>query len=223
MLGFYALSLAAFVGACLTTVIVYRLSMRNGKTIITTLLLSGIAINALAGAFTGLLTYVANDEQLRTITFWSLGSLGGASWETVTGILPFILIPVFVLPFLSKSLNALALGDAQALHMGVDVVTVKRIIMVLATIAVGASVAVAGVIGFIGLIIPHILRMTFSSDHRLVIPGSALLGAALLSLADLLARTIVVPAELPIGILTALIGTPVFLYIIITERNKTKV
>jgi len=223
MLGFYALSLAAFVGACLTTVIVYRLSMRNGKTIITTLLLSGIAINALAGAFTGLLTYVANDEQLRTITFWSLGSLGGASWETVTGILPFILIPVFALPFLSKSLNALALGDAQALHMGVDVVMVKRIIMVLATIAVGASVAVAGVIGFIGLIIPHILRMTFSADHRLVIPGSALLGAALLSLADLLARTIVVPAELPIGILTALIGTPVFLYIIITERNKTKI
>ncbi|MDO7743307.1 MAG: iron ABC transporter permease [Pedobacter sp.] len=223
MLGFYALSLAAFVGACLTTVIVYRLSMRNGKTIITTLLLSGIAINALAGAFTGLLTYLANDEQLRTITFWSLGSLGGASWETVTGILPFILIPVFALPFLSKSLNALALGDAQALHMGVDVVMVKRIIMVLATIAVGASVAVAGVIGFIGLIIPHILRMTFSADHRLVIPGSALLGAALLSLADLLARTIVVPAELPIGILTALIGTPVFLYIIITERNKTKI
>ena len=223
MLGFYALSLAAFVGACLTTVIVYRLSMRNGKTIITTLLLSGIAINALAGAFTGLLTYLANDEQLRTITFWSLGSLGGASWETVTGILPFILIPVFGLPFLAKSLNALSLGDAQALHMGVDVVMVKRIIMVLATIAVGASVAVAGVIGFIGLIIPHILRMTFSSDHRLVIPGSALLGAALLSLADLLARTMVVPAELPIGILTALIGTPVFLYIIITERNKTKI
>jgi len=223
ILGFYALSLAAFVGACLTTVIVYRLSMRNGKTIITTLLLSGIAINALAGAFTGLLTYLANDEQLRTITFWSLGSLGGASWETVMGILPFILIPVLGLPFLSKSLNALALGDAQALHMGVDVVMVKRIIMVLATIAVGASVAVAGVIGFIGLIIPHILRMTFSADHRLVIPGSALLGAALLSLADLLARTIVVPAELPIGILTALIGTPVFLYIIITERNKTKI
>jgi len=223
MLGFYALSLAAFVGACLTTVIVYRLSMRNSKTIITTLLLSGIAINALAGAFTGLLTYVANDEQLRTITFWSLGSLGGASWETVIWILPFILIPVLGLPFLSKSLNALALGDAQALHMGVDVVMVKRIIMVLATIAVGASVAVAGVIGFIGLIIPHILRMTFSADHRLVIPGSALLGAALLSFADLLARTIVVPAELPIGILTALIGTPVFLYIIITERNKTKI
>ncbi|WP_245735163.1 FecCD family ABC transporter permease [Pedobacter hartonius] len=223
VMGFYALSLAAFTGACITTGIVYRLSVRNGKTVITTLLLSGIAINALAGAFTGLLTYMATDEQLRTITFWSLGSLGGASWATVTGLLPFILIPLAGLPFLAKSLNALALGDAEALHMGIDVIMIKRIIILLATMAVGASVAVAGIIGFIGLIVPHILRMTFTADHRLVVPGSAILGAALLSLADLVARTIVVPAELPIGILTALIGTPVFLYIIITERNKNKI
>jgi iron complex transport system permease protein len=222
-IGFYALSLAAFTGACITTVIVYKLSMRNGRTEINTLLLSGIAINALAGAFTGLLTYMATDEQLRTITFWSLGSLGGASWETVTGILPFILLPVAGLPFLAKSLNALALGDAQALHMGIDVLTVKRVVIVLATIAVGSSVAVAGMIGFIGLIIPHLIRMTFTADHRLVLPGSAILGAALLTLADLLARTIVAPAELPIGILTAMVGTPVFLYIIISERNKNKI
>lgn len=221
-IGLYALSVAAFTGACITTLIVYRLSIRNGKTVVTTLLLSGIAINALSGAFTGLLTYIASDEQLRTITFWSLGSLGGASWATVEGILPFILIPLLGLPFLAKSLNALALGDAQALHMGVDILIVKRIIIVLATIAVGAAVAVAGTIGFIGLIVPHILRMSCSADHRLVIPGSAILGAALLTLADLLARTIVTPAELPIGILTAMIGTPVFLYIIITDRNKNK-
>jgi iron complex transport system permease protein len=222
-MGFYALSLAAFTGACITTSIVYRLSVRNGRTVTTTLLLAGIAINAMAGAFTGLLTYLATDEQLRTITFWSLGSLGGASWATVTGILPFILIPVIGLPMLAKSLNALALGDAEALHMGIEVRQLKRIIIVLATIAVGASVAVAGTIGFIGLIVPHMIRMTFTADHRLVIPGAAILGAVLLTLADLLARTIVVPAELPIGILTALIGTPVFLYMIITERNKNKI
>lgn len=222
MLGFYALSLAAFGGACMTTAVVYRLSTRQGKTITLTLLLSGIAINALAGSFIGLLTYIATDDQLRTITFWSLGSLGGASWETVLGLLPFILVPVLVLPFMAKSLNALALGDAEALHMGVDVRKLKRKIIVFATMAVGASVAVAGVIGFIGLIIPHILRMVFNADHRLVIPGSALLGAVLLTLADLVARTLVAPAELPIGILTALIGTPVFLYIIITGRNKNK-
>jgi len=222
-MGFYALSFAAFAGACITTTVVYRLSVRNGRTVTTTLLLSGIAINALAGAFTGLLTYMATDEQLRTITFWSLGSLGGASWATVTGLLPFIVIPVAGLPLMAKSLNALALGDAEALHMGIDVRHLKRVIIVLATVAVGASVAVAGTIGFIGLIVPHILRMTFTADNRLVIPGSAILGATLLTLADLLARTIVVPAELPIGILTALIGTPVFLYIIITERNKNKI
>lgn len=221
-LGFYSLSIAAFTGACLTTIIIYRLSMKNGKTVTSTLLLVGIAINALTGSITGLLTYMATDEQLRTITFWSLGSLGGASWETVTGLLPFIAIPVFGLPFLAKSLNVFALGDAQALHMGIDVKIIKRSIILLATMAVGASVAVAGMIGFIGLVIPHVIRMAFTADHRLVIPGSAILGAALLTLADLTARTIVAPAELPIGILTALIGTPVFLYIIITERNKNK-
>jgi iron complex transport system permease protein len=220
VIGFYALSLASFIGAGLTTMLVYRIAMRNGKTIITTLLLGGIAINALAGAFIGLLTYMATDAQLRNITFWSLGSLGGASWPTVTTLLPFVLIPVFGLPFLAKSLNALALGESQAMHMGVNVKVVKRIIIAMATMAVGASVAVAGMIAFIGLIIPHILRMTFTADHRLVVPGAALLGAALLTIADLIARTVVAPAELPIGILTAMIGAPVFIYIIITERNK---
>lgn len=220
LVGFYALSIAAFIGAGLTTALVYRMAMRNGKTIITTLLLGGIAINALAGAFTGLLTYMATDAQLRNITFWSLGSLGGASWPTVTTLLPFVLIPICGLPFLAKSLNALALGESQAMHMGVNVKMVKRMIIGLATMAVGASVAVAGMIAFIGLIIPHILRMTFTADHRLVIPGAAILGAALLTLADLIARTVVAPAELPIGILTAMIGAPVFIYIIITERNK---
>lgn len=219
-LGFYALSIAAFIGAALTTMLVYRMAMRHGKTIITTLLLGGIAINALAGAFTGLLTYMATDAELRNITFWSLGSLGGASWASIYGLLPFVMIPVIVLPFMAKSLNALALGESQAMHMGINVRVVKMLVVGLATMAVGASVAVAGIIGFIGLIIPHILRMTFTSDHRLVIPGSALLGATLLILADLIARTIVAPAELPIGILTAVIGTPVFIYIIITERNK---
>ena len=220
VIGFYALSLASFIGAGLTTMLVYRIAMRNGKTIITTLLLGGIAINALAGAFIGLLTYMATDAQLRNITFWSLGSLGGASWPTVTTLLPFVLIPVFGLPFLAKSLNALALGESQAMHMGVNVKVVKRIIIAMATMAVGASVAVAGMIAFIGLIIPHILRMSFTADHRLVVPGAALLGAALLTMADLIARTVVAPAELPIGILTAMIGAPVFIYIIITERNK---
>ncbi|PTS99240.1 Fe3+-siderophore ABC transporter permease [Pedobacter sp. HMWF019] len=219
-LGSYALSISAFIGAGITTMIVHRIAMKNGKTNITSLLLSGIAINALAYAFIGLLTYLASDAQLRNITFWNLGSLGGANWQSVSILLPFVLIPLVALPFLSKSLNTLALGESQAIHMGVAVKQIKTFVVVLSTMAVGASVAVAGTIGFIGLIIPHILRMAFTSDHRLVIPGSALLGAALLTLADLVARTIVSPAELPIGILTAMIGTPFFIYIIISERNK---
>src|SRR5690606_37538215 len=149
--GYYALAIAAFIGACVTTFMVYRLAVGNGKADITTLLLAGIAINALAGSFTGLLTYIATDEQLRNITFWSLGSLGGASWKSITGILPFILIPLITLPLFSKSLNTLSLGESQAGHMGINVILLKKIVIVLATLGVGASVAVSGMIGFIGL------------------------------------------------------------------------
>ncbi|WP_257657647.1 FecCD family ABC transporter permease [Parapedobacter lycopersici] len=220
LFGYYALSVAAFVGACITTFIVYRLAVGKGKADITTLLLAGIAINALAGSFTGMLTFISTDQELRDITFWNLGSLGGASWKTVTGILPFTLISLCTLPFFSKALNALALGESQAGHMGIQVNLLKKLVIVLATLGVGASVAVSGMISFVGLVTPHILRMAFSADHRLVIPGSALLGASVLVLADLIARTIVAPAELPIGILTALIGTPVFIYIIMAERKR---
>lgn len=218
--GYYALAIAAFAGACVTTFVVYRLAVGNGRADITTLLLAGIAINALAGSFTGLLTYMATDDQLRNITFWTLGSLGGASWSTLSGIVPFVAVSLVVLPFFAKPLNALALGESQAGHMGINVGLIKKLIIVTATLGVGASVAVSGMIGFIGLVIPHILRMAFSADHRLVLPGSALLGAIVLVLADVVARTIFTPAELPIGILTAIIGAPVFIYIILVERRK---
>lgn len=222
LFGYYALSIAAFSGACITTFVVYRLAMSKGRADITTLLLAGIAINALAGSFTGLLTYIADDAQLRNITFWSLGSLGGASWKTVSAILPFVGVSLVALPVFSKPLNALALGEAQAGHMGIHVGLLKKAVIVLATLGVGAAVSVSGMIGFIGLVIPHILRMAFSADHRLVIPGSALAGASVLVLADVVARTLVAPAELPIGILTAIIGAPVFIYIITVERRKRR-
>ncbi|MEN0054641.1 MAG: iron chelate uptake ABC transporter family permease subunit [Mucilaginibacter sp.] len=218
--GYYALAVAAFFGAFITTLTVYRLAIHQGKTVVTALLLTGIAIDALAFAFTGLLTYLSTDEQLRNITFWSLGSLGGASWISFSSVLPFILIPLFGLPFMAKALNGIALGEVQAGHMGINVNRTKRTIIILATMAVGASVAVAGVISFIGLVIPHILRMAFGSDHRLVLPGSAILGAIALTLADLISRTIVAPAELPIGIVTALGGSPVFIYMIISQLKK---
>jgi len=221
LLGYYALSLVAFLGACGTTLLVYRLARVAGQSVVTTMLLAGIAINALAGALTGLLTYLATDDQLRTITFWSLGSLGGASWTTVLALLPFTGVVLVGLPRLAKSLNLLSLGESQATMLGVNLTGLKRQVIVLSTLAVGTSVAVAGIIGFVGLVIPHLIRLVAGADHRRVLIGSALGGAIVLTGADALARTIVAPAELPIGILTALLGTPVFLWMLINERTRS--
>jgi iron complex transport system permease protein len=223
VLGIYALSVVAFAGACVTAFLVYRIARMAGKDVITTMLLTGIAINALSGALTGIMTYLATDEQLRNITFWSLGSLGGASWASVLGILPFTIVALVGIPRLAKSLNLLALGESQASMLGVNLKSIKRQVIIFSTMAVGTSVAVAGIIGFVGLVIPHLIRMGAGSDHRRVLTGSALGGAIVLTLADSLARTIVAPAELPIGILTALIGTPVFLWILFRERRRAGV
>ncbi|MBE8713766.1 Fe3+-siderophore ABC transporter permease [Sphingobacterium sp. KB22] len=218
--GYYALAIAAFVGAVLTTFIVYRFSVKNGRTDVTSLLLIGIAINALVGAFTGLLTYIASDEQLRNITFWSLGSLGGANWKTVSALLPFSIISIVGLLLFGKTLNAISLGESQAEHLGFSLHKSKKLIILFAAIGVGAAVAVSGIISFIGLVVPHILRMSVTGNNRFVLPASAILGACILVAADLIARTIVAPTELPIGILTAIIGVPVFLYIIFKERKR---
>ncbi|WP_317194771.1 FecCD family ABC transporter permease [Hymenobacter telluris] len=222
-LGFYVLAVAAFLGACGTTLLVYRLSRESGRAVVGTMLLAGIAVNSLAGALTGLLTYAATDEQLRSITFWGLGSLGGASWPTVLGVLPLLALPILLLPRLGKSLNLLALGEEQAAHLGLPVTRLKRQLIVLATLAVGTSVAVAGTIGFLGLVVPHLVRLAAGPDHRVVLPGAALGGALVLTLADMLARTVVAPAELPIGILTALLGAPVFLWILLREKRQRRV
>lgn len=220
--GYYLLSAAAFFGALATALLVYKLASRNGVAQVTTLLLTGIAINALTFAFTGLLTYLSTDEQLRNLTFWSLGSLGGASWISVICVLPFILVPAFVLPVLGKAFNALSLGEVQAGHMGFNVNRIKYGVILLAAMAVGASVAVAGIIGFVGLVVPHMLRLGFGADNRMVLPASAMLGAVVLTLADLISRTIVAPAELPIGIVTALAGSPVFIYMISSQLKKNQ-
>lgn len=219
--GDFALMLAAFLGGVTTTLIVYRLATSGGRTSVPTMLLAGIAINALSGAGIGLLTYIATDEQLRDITFWSLGSLGRATWVTIGGMLPFILAAVIPLPFLARALNAFLLGENEAVHLGIDVERVKTWIIVLVALAVGASVAVTGIIGFVGLIVPHLIRMVAGPDHRTLLPASALLGASLLVGADLFARTVAVPAEVPIGIVTALIGGPCFLWLLLRDRAKT--
>lgn len=218
-LNFYALNLAAFAGAIITTLFIFRIARTGGQAAISTMLLAGIAVRALCESVTGLMTYLANNEQLRSITFWSLGSLGGASWQTVTGVAPFIIIPLIMLPRLAPALNLLALGEREAMHSGVRVPRLKSMLIILATMSVAAGVAVAGIIGFIGLIVPHIVRQFTGPDYRILIPGAALSGAVLLTVADLLCRTIVAPAELPVGIITAVIGAPFFLWLIIKEKR----
>jgi len=219
---YYLLNVMTFGGACFTSFLVFRLSKTGGRSLITTLLLAGLAINAMCKALTDLVTYMANDEQLRTATFWTMGSLGGITWGSVLALLPFILIPVILLPRLAKSLNAFALGEQEAAYLGIKVKRLKTVIVLLSTLMVGASVAIAGVIGFVGLIVPHMLRSINGSDHRSLLPNCALLGATLLTLADVVSRTIIAPAELPIGIVTAVIGTPVFVILLVKQKKQLR-
>lgn len=220
LLGYYLLAFGAFAGAGIAAMLVYQISRTDGKSNVATMLLAGIAINALAGALTGLITYIADDQQLRNITFWMLGSLAGASWETVWSVFPFILIPILLLPQMGKALNAFSLGEVQASQLGLKVNVVKRNVVILATMAVGACVAVSGIISFVGLLVPHTIRLVIGVDNKHVLPASALFGALMLTLADMICRTIIAPIELPIGVITALLGTPLFLYILIKDKKK---
>ncbi|MEP4032373.1 iron chelate uptake ABC transporter family permease subunit [Roseibium polysiphoniae] len=217
--GIYALPLAAFGGGLCSTWLLYRIGTRGGITSVATLLLAGIALGAFAGAITGLLVYVADDQQLRDLTFWGLGSLAGASWEKVFAAAPLICATLFLLPILANGLNALMLGEAAAGHMGVRVQRLKNISIIMVAAASGASVAVSGGIGFVGIIVPHLLRLTIGPDHRYLLPASALLGASFLIATDTISRTIVAPAELPIGILTAFVGAPFFLWLLLRKRG----
>ena len=217
--GMFALPAAAFAGGLITTIAVYRLSRVSGRMVIGVILLAGIAINAIAQAFSSLLSFYATDTQIRSITFWRLGSLGGATWLSVAVIAPFILIPVIGLTTQSRALNTFLLGESEAFHLGIRVERVKKLVIVLVAMAAGASVAVTGIIGFVGLVVPHMLRLISGPDYRRLLPGSALLGAIVLVGADLISRTLVVPAELPIGIITALGGAPFFLYLLLRDRK----
>jgi iron complex transport system permease protein len=219
VLSLFAFPLAAFIGGLATTVVVYRLATIAGQTVVATLLLAGIAINALAQAFSGLLTFFATDTQIRSITFWRLGSLGGATWYSVAACAPFIILPIAIFPRLSRGLNALLLGESEAGHLGVNIERLKKLTVVLVALTVGAAVAVTGLISFVGLVVPHLLRLLIGPDHRQLLPGSALLGASLLLGADLIARTVVAPAELPIGVLTAITGAPFFLWLLLRDRK----
>lgn len=184
------------------------------------MLLAGVAVSALAGAVTGFLTYLTDDEQLRDLTFWTLGSLGGATWLK-NGILSVVIAFSFALLLTKgKALNAMMLGEEDAAHLGIPVEKVKKRILILTALMVGTCVAFAGAIGFVGLIVPYILRLLFQSNYHLILPLSAVVGSILLLLADTISRTIVAPSEMPIGILTACIGAPVFVAILLRYKKN---
>ena len=217
--GVYALPLAAFLGGLAVTFLLYGISTRHGQTSVATMLLTGIALAALANAMLGLLIFMADDRQLRDITFWNLGSLAGATWTKIWAIGPIIALALAVAPFLARGLNGLALGEASARHLGVPVQRLKYVAIFTVAAAAGASVAFSGGIGFVGIVVPHLLRLAIGPDNRFLLPAAALGGACLLLVADAISRTIVAPAELPIGIVTAAAGAPVFLWILLRRRG----
>lgn len=219
VLGMYTLPLAAFFGGLATTLILYRVATRRGRTSIATMLLAGIALGAMSGAFSGVLVYIADDRQLRDLTFWGMGSLAGATWIKILTAGPIIALTLVAAPFLARGLNALALGEATANHLGLPIQRIKNTAIVLVAAATGASVAVSGGIGFVGIVVPHLLRLSIGPDHRYLLPASALLGASMLLLADAVSRTVVAPAEIPIGIVTAFVGAPFFLWILLRRRG----
>lgn len=216
---FSFLSIMAFIGALLTMVLVYRISTSGGKTNVVIMLLTGVAITALGFAITGFLIYISKEEQLRDLTFWNLGSLAGATWTKNAILAVIVTISYFFLINKGKALNAMMLGERDAQHLGIPVERIKKQIVVLTALMVGTSVAFAGTIGFIGLIVPYILRLIFKSNYHVILPMSAIFGGVLLLTADTISRTIAPPSEIPIGILTAFMGAPIFIAILIRSRN----
>jgi iron complex transport system permease protein len=217
--GGWVVATAAFVGGLATTLLVYALSKADGRTEVVTLVLTGVALNAFAGGLLAFFTYVADEASRDQIVFWQLGSLNGATWSAVGTVLPLTVVGIVVLRGLAGQLDLLALGERPARHLGVDVERLRRVVIVVVALLVASGVAFTGIIAFIGLIVPHVVRMIAGPGHRLLIPASALTGALVLVLADLFARTAVENADLPIGMLTSLIGGPVFFWLLRRTRR----
>ena len=218
-LHYSLLSLMAFVGSLITMLLVYRISTQGGRTNVVLMLLTGVAVTALGFAVMGLLIYISKEEQLRDLTFWNLGSLGGASWTKNAILAVIILVCYIMLINKGKALNAMMLGEKDAQHLGIPVERIKSRIVILTALMVGTSVAFAGTISFVGLIVPYILRLVFRSNYHIILPLSAVCGSILLLVADTISRTIAPPSEIPIGILTAFMGAPIFIIILIRSRK----
>ncbi|WP_407481995.1 FecCD family ABC transporter permease [Elizabethkingia meningoseptica] len=217
---FSLVGISAFTGALISMLLVYRISTNGGKTNVIMMLLTGVAITAIGFAITGFLIYLSKDDQLRDLTFWNLGSLAAATWTKNLVLLVVLLISYFILLPKGKALNAMLLGEKDAMHLGINVEKLKKQIVVIVALMVGTCVAFSGTIGFVGLIVPYILRLLFRSNYYFILPLSAIFGAVLLLVADTFSRSIVAPSELPIGILTALMGGPVFIAILMKHKKS---
>lgn len=219
ILTLYVPMFAAFIGSLAVTFIIFLLS-RQGNNSLARLLLVGIAINALCGAAVGILSWISNDTQLRQLSLWGMGSLGQSQWSSLLAAASLVIPAACGIGLLARRLNLLQLGDEEAHYLGVDVKRTQRKLLILSALLVAAAVAVSGVIGFVGLVVPHLVRMWLGADHRWLVPGSVLAGALLLLIADTLARTIVAPAEMPVGLITSLIGGPWFLAMIFRNQGR---
>lgn len=218
--GFLVIAAAAFAGGLCATFLAYSVGSRYPG--VAGLLLAGIAINAIAGAAIGVFTYMANDAQLRDLTFWNMGSLAGGDWSTLIWLGPWTLLLLGYLGSQWRVLNALLLGEREAGHLGFQLAAVRRRLIVVTALIIGPLVAVTGGIAFVGLVVPHLVRMMLGAHHRYLLPGSVLAGALVLTLADWLARLVISPAELPIGLVTSLVGGPFFFWMLTRGRVALK-
>ena len=215
----YAVPIAAFVGGLATTLLVYKLAQSSSGTSVLILLLAGVAIAAFAGAAIGFLTYMADDQKLRDLTLWGMGTLNGARFTTVALVGMTTLVLLIVYQHKAVELNALLMGEPEARHMGINVEGLKLTLITVTALGIGVAVATTGVIGFVGLVVPHLIRMLVGPDHRTLLPLSALSGAALLLLADVASRLLLAPAELPVGLMTAIFGAPFFTLLLLKQRK----
>ncbi|MGV2384055.1 MAG UNVERIFIED_CONTAM: iron ABC transporter permease [Thermobifida fusca] len=219
-LGYWTVIVASFLSGMVTTVLVYVLSRSGGRTEVVTLLLTGIAVNAVAGALIGAATYFSEDAELRSITNWQMGSLAAATWSKVAAALPLAVAGIIAAPFFARRLDLLSLGESPARHLGVDVERMRQALIVVIAMLTSSAVAFAGIISFVGLVVPHMVRMIAGPGHRVLLPASVLGGALVLVAADLVARVAAAPQEVPLGIITALVGGPFFFWLLYRTRAR---
>ncbi|MCX8531284.1 FecCD family ABC transporter permease [Chryseobacterium luquanense] len=217
---FSLVGIAAFVGSLLAMMLVYKISTSDGKTNVVMMLLSGVAITAIGFSIVGFLIFISKDDQLRDLTFWNMGSLAAATWTKNIILTVILIISYSILLPKGKALNAMMLGEKDAQHLGINVERLKKQIVIIVSLMIGSCVAFSGTIGFVGLIVPYILRLLFKSNYNFILPLSAIFGSILLLTADTISRSIVEPSELPIGILTAMMGAPIFIAILLKFKKS---